>query len=118
MSQSSETTRGVELLALGYPEQRFANEYYTSRVSEGFGVCVSPLASMTFIQFFPWVGGIGGLVHGHARYAAFITKSSQSTLDKYRGLPYYKIPLDTDVLTIKCLIEEGIKECQSLVESP
>jgi hypothetical protein len=53
MSQSSETTKS-ELLLLGYPEQMFANGYYTARVTEHYGACVAEMVGAYFIQFYPW----------------------------------------------------------------
>lgn len=115
MSQSSETMTGIELLALGYPEQHFSNNYYTAKVCETHGVCIARMMGAIFIQFFPWsmpqyVNQDDG--HRHQRYAGFITRQASSLDDKYKGLPYEKLPLDTDLLTIKCVIEEGIKQCE------
>jgi hypothetical protein len=39
-------------------------------------------------------------------------KTARSISIKYDGLPYYKLGLGADLLTIKCLIEEGIKQCR------
>ena len=119
MSQSSGTTRlqdkdWPELMQLGYPLGRCQNQYYTAQIDENYGVCVAPMLSAIFIQFFPW--GINGVVtsptNGHEHYCNFIMRQSSSLDQKYMDLPYFKLELDTDILTIKCLIEEGIKQCQ------
>jgi hypothetical protein len=111
MSQSSETTNLPELLRLGYPEQRCANQYYTARVNETHGVCVAPMTNAVFIQFFPWGEPLmSSADHGHGRYAAFICRQASTLDEKYKDLPYFKTSLDADLLTIKCLIEEGIKQ--------
>ena len=119
MSQSSETTKaGEDFLALKYPEQRFSNDYYTAKVAETYGVCISRMVGCTFIQFFPWVSPLlSSSDHGHGRYAAFICRQAGRLEDidkKYDSLPYYKLPVDIDLLTIKCLVEEGIIQCHSM----
>jgi hypothetical protein len=116
MSQSSETMKS-ELLMLGYPEQMFANEYYTAKVAPEHGICVAKMIGAYFVQFFPW--GPEPLTipsphptTGHHRYTNFIMRQASSLDDKYKDLPYYKLALGADLLTIKCVIEEGIKQCQ------
>lgn len=119
MSQSSETTIQNELLMLGYPEQVFFNDYYTARVTPEYGACVAKMIGAYFIQFFPW--GEGQAPNGHHRYAAFIMRQAGrlEELDKkYDALPYFKLGLSVDLLTIKCLIEEGIKECHASSKLP
>jgi len=112
MSQSSETTKRAELLALGYPEQMFHNDYYTAQVTETHGVCVAAMANTIFVQFFPWGSRWLSSDDGHGRYASFICGQATSLEDKYKDLPYFKTGPDTDILTIKCLIEEGIEQCR------
>lgn len=103
---------------LGYPEQMFGNEYYTAKVSEHHGVCIARMVGAVFVQFFPWGKPLlSSADDGHGRYAAFICRQARSLDDKYKGPPYFKLPLDTDLLTIKCLIEEGIKQCEQLTAS-
>ena len=113
MSQSSETTAKNELLLLGYPEQMYANEYYTARVTKDYGACVAKMIGAYFVQFYPW--GDEGPAVGHARYSNFIMHQAgrlDAISKKYDALPYFKAALGTDLLTIKCLIEEGIKQCR------
>lgn len=116
MLPSSETTKS-ELLMLGYPEQMFANDYYTARVTEDHGACVALMVGAYFVQFFPWHDFIPA-GSGHVRYTGFIMRQARSLDDKYKDLPYFKAAPGTDLLTIKCLIEEGIKQCHTSSKSP
>jgi len=113
MSQSSETTKTNKLLYLSYPEQHVLNDYYTARVAPELGVTVCEMVGgCSIIQFFPWIeeGGIG-----HEVYAKWITDRASQTMAS-NGVLFVRWPFLTtesdDLLMIKCLIEEGIKEVE------
>jgi len=114
MSKFSETTiphPDSFLAHLGYPDGRFANTYYTAQVRPGLGVCVCKLISRYYVQFFPWDQGPLTTQddHGHGRYAKYIT---QKVARDTKSFPFGECPGDADILTIKCIIEEGLKQCE------
>ena len=117
MSQFSETTSSPS--SLGFAEERTNNGYYTARISETMGVCVAKMSSVMMVQFFPWGMGDGG--HGHSHYAAFITAKATTTAaqnnELFQKYPFFTTP-ENDILMIKCLIEDTIKNLNSDTEHP
>ena len=108
------------LIHLGYEGGAIQNEYYTARVTPEEGVCVAyMLGEVVMIQLFPWpcqsdIHRDDNMVpSGHEAYAKFITdRASQMMASK--GILFYKYPFvtapTTDLLMIKCLIEEATQE--------
>lgn len=128
MSLSLETTNNrPELVELGYGEGHFGAGYYVAKCADNIGVCVATYGTVCIVHLFPWgddkweVPGQANYViplTSHSRYSRFLLEKSRagsnSTLWDY---PYFKCPWDTDLLTIKCLIEEGIKQWQASSKS-
>lgn len=119
MSLSSMTTKTENLMHLGYPEGATMNEYYSARADEGHGFCVAyMLGDVVMIQFFPWTDRA---LSGHEAYAAFIidraTQIMASKGELFAKYPFVTAPT-TDLLMIKCLIEEKIKELNDAKPNP
>lgn len=132
MSQFSETTTRNSyplvdaLTLLGYPQGEVSNNYYTAQVRPGVGVCVAVMLNTTFIQFFPWGDDLEEAVGGRQRYSKFINAKAKGVRENYdkvlivgdlgysftNKLSFMQCDAGADVLTIKCIIEEGIKECE------
>jgi hypothetical protein len=116
MSNSSEMKKETEdLIHLGYPHGQVEKEYYTARATDTMGVVVSYMVGgVAMIQFFPWAAGEGT---GHQRYAQFITdRASQVMASKgelFVKYPFITAPA-TDLLMIKCLIENAIEEMKNV----
>ena len=82
---------------------------------------------MVMIQFFPWPSkpdihrDDNMLASGHEAYAAFITnRATQIMANKgelFTKYPFITAPT-TDLLMIKCLIEEKIKELHDAKSNP
>lgn len=111
MSLSSVTTKTKNLIHLGYPEGAAMNEYYAARANESHGFCVAYMLGETvMIQFFPWTDRA---LSGHEAYAPFITNRATQIMaskgELFNKYPFVTAPT-TDLLMIKCLIEEKIKE--------
>jgi hypothetical protein len=106
------------LPALGYPDGRYSNTYYTAQCARGIGVAVWDAGDFWFIQLFTWgndewVKMPTDIVHpltGHSRYARHVIHNAKNCV--VENLPYMKCSIDADLLTIKCLIEEGINQCR------
>lgn len=100
-----------QLLKLNYPDQNVRNGYYSAHVAPGIGVTVAQMVTTTFVQFFPWNDSC---TDGHGRYAAFITaKATQADAVKaelFIKWPYLESKELDDLLIIKCLIEDGLKQ--------
>ncbi len=104
------------LIHLGYEGGAIHNEYYTARVTPEEGVCVAyMIGEVVMIQFFPWpdASKTGLQENGHEDYAKFITdRASQVMASKgtlFIRYPFVTAPT-TDLLMIKCLIEEATQE--------
>lgn len=128
MSLSSETTNNrPELVELGYDEGHFGAGYYVAKCGDDLGVCVAPVGTICMVQLFPWgsdkweMPGQAKYViplTSHGRYSRFLWKKSSAPISEtIWDYPYFKCPVDTDLLTIKCLIEEGIKQWQASSKS-
>jgi hypothetical protein len=134
MSQFSETTRSSiheGFLQLGYPDAAIENTYYTAQVRRGLGVCIAAMLGSTFIQFFPWGAEEES---GHWHYTKHILSRAKGTVEQLRTdtvepyealgtsfidkLPFMTCPADADLLTIKCLIEEGITNANHQTSRP
>lgn len=106
-----------QLLKLNYPGQNVRNGYYSARVAPGVGVTVVQMATTTFVQFFPW-DAASATRDGHESYAAFITaKATQADAAKaelFIKWPYLESKEVDDLLIIKCLIEDGLKQIGEL----
>lgn len=114
MSQSSETTKN-SLRHLGYPDWTLENGYYTAQCMPGVGVCVADMRGENIIQFFPWELPDAVTRHddtGHGRYARFIcakaTHDAAENEELFSRWPF-EVCAGTDILMIKCIIEETIK---------
>lgn len=115
-------TEAINMLALGYPDGEMANNYYTAQVTPEIGVVVAQMVGQYMIQFFPWGPDVWSgpnfdcvpPIRGHQRYARFINSKTNPGAYPFRltpnTLPFMQCPVGTDLLTIKCLIEEGIKQ--------
>ena len=119
MSLSSMTTKTENLMHLGYPEGVIMNEYYSARADEGHGFCVAyMLGGVVMIQFFPWTDRA---LNGHEAYAAFIidraTQIMASKGELFAKYPFVTAPT-TDLLMIKCLIENATKELHDAKPNP
>ena len=119
MSLSSMTTKTENLMHLGYPEGATMNEYYSARADEGHGFCVAyMLGGVVMIQFFPWTDRA---LSGHEAYAAFIidraTQIMASKGELFAKYPFVIAPT-TDLLMIKCLIENATKELHDAKSNP
>jgi hypothetical protein len=107
---------------LGYPDGLYSNTYYTAQCAPGIGASVWDSGDKWFIQMFPWGDdewpemniGVERPLNGHSRYARHVTRNAQNTC--VENYPYLKCSIDTDLLTIKCLIEEGINQCRLLAK--
>jgi hypothetical protein len=116
MSNSSEKTKETEeLIHLGYPHGQVQNEYYSARATDMMGIVVSYMSGgVVMIQFFPWEAGEGT---GHQRYAQFITDRASQVMAS-KGELFVKYPfitaLATDLLMVKCLIENAIEEMKNV----
>lgn len=116
MSQSSEMTKRAEdLIHLGYLNGKVHNEYYTAYVGPGLGMTVAfMVGGVCMVQFFPWTDANPD---GHEVYAKFITDKATQVMAK-EGELFTKYPFFSDdsgdLLMIKCLIEEGIKQVEAL----
>jgi hypothetical protein len=110
-----------DLPKMGYGSSRISNYYFTCRVGPDKGASIAKLSEQWFVQFFPWTEGPSihrddtmEVASGHEAYANFITsQASQASasggklFDKW---PFLLCPLDVDILTIKCVIEDGLAE--------
>jgi hypothetical protein len=100
-----------DLIHLGYPGGALCNEYYTARVTPEEGVTVAyMLGDVVMIQFFPWTDEA---LSGHETYAKFITDRASQVMAS-KGELFVKYPFvtapTTDLLMIKCLIEDATQE--------
>ena len=119
MSLSSVTMKTDNLIHLGYPEGAIMNEYYSARADEDCGFVVAyMMGDVVMIQFFPWTDRA---LSGHEAYAAFIidraTQIMASKGELFAKYPFVIAPT-TDLLMIKCLIEEKIKELHDAKSNP
>lgn len=117
MSQCSGTTTSEsEPFWLGYPTEGWNNSYYTAHVAPGIGVTVCKMLSVWMVQFFPWNEAHDG-VSGHSKYVDFITHKAHSMI-KEGVCPFDRWPYlqtgDSNVLILKCLIEDGVKQIGEL----
>jgi hypothetical protein len=121
MSQSSETTTHSDFDMFGYPNHGYSNGYYTAQPRPGIGICIASMSGGTMVQFFPWAlqpdihRDDNMVASGHAQYAAFIT--AKVTADAAEnGELFQKWPFihcdTTELLIIKCVVEEGLKEVE------
>jgi len=99
------------LIHLGYPEGAIMNEYYTARVTPDEGMTVAYMVGdVVMIQFFPWTDRA---LSGHEAYAQFITNRATQIMaakgDLFTKYPFVTAPT-SDLLMIKCLIENATKE--------
>ena len=128
MSLSSVTMKTDNLIHLGYPEGAIMNEYYSARADEDCGFVVAyMMGDVVMIQFFPWPSkpdihrDDNMLASGHEAYAAFITNRATQIMAN-KGELFTKYPFITaptiDLLMIKCLIEEKIKELHDAKSNP
>lgn len=116
MSLSSVTMKTSNLIHLGYEGGMLHNEYYTARVTPEEGVTVAyMLGEVVMIQFFPWpdAAKTGLQESGHEAYAKFITDRASQVMAS-KGELFVKYPFvtapTTDILMIKCLIENATEE--------
>lgn len=70
---------------------------YVAYLDAGFGVAISG----GMVTFYPWRGP---RVHGFAAYLKHVLDVTQ----RNGGFDTFWIPKDADILTIKCLIEDGL----------
>jgi hypothetical protein len=101
-----------ELEALGYLHPQTAHLYYTALVRIGLGVCIAKMHGGWMIQFFPWTDLRKS---GHDTYASFLHDKATAVLAANGQLMSQYPFLDTkedDILLIKCLVEEGIKQVE------
>lgn len=111
MSLSSEMKKTENLIHLGYPEGAIMNDYYTARITPEEGVCVAfMVGEVVMVQFFPWNDRA---LSGHEAYASFITNRATQIMaskgELFGKYPFITTPT-TDLLMIKCLIQNAIEE--------
>lgn len=119
MSLSSVTTKTENLIHLGYSEGTIRNEYYVARADEEHGFVVAyMMGGVVMIQFFPWTDRA---LNGHQAYAAFITDRETQIMASngklFAKYPFVTVPT-TDLLMIKCLIENATKELHDAKPNP
>ena len=128
MSLSSVTTKTENLIHLGYSEGTIRNEYYVARADEEHGFVVAyMMGGVVMIQFFPWPSKSdihrddNMLASGHEAYAAFITDRETQIMASngklFAKYPFVTVPT-TDLLMIKCLIENATKELHDAKPNP